>query len=221
MPLAEEPHPASIATSPAGPRVLVAYDSRYGSTAEVGNAIGATLAQRGARVEVRHVETIDGIAAYDRVIVGAAIRYERWMPGAADFVRKHRRELAATPVAMFFTCLALSQPDRARETVAGYERKIRSIAPEIVPISIKGFAGVLDYSRMTPMTRRFARLLLMLRGADAGDHRNWIEITAWAEGLDREAANLIETVSAVELDHPTEAGQYVTRQSEAFDDHGD
>lgn len=221
MPRDDAPDPAATPASSGGERVLVAFQSHYGSTAEIAHEIGATLAQRGAHVEVRHVETIDGIAAYDRVIVGAAIRYERWMPGAADFVRKHRRELAATPVAMFFTCLALSQPDRARETVAGYERKIRSIAPEIVPISIKGFAGVLDYSRMTPMTRRFARLLLMLRGADAGDHRNWTEITAWAEGLDRAAANLIETVSAVELDHPTEAGQYVTRQSEAFDDHGD
>lgn len=172
--------------SPGGERVLVAYQSQYGSTAEIANEVGATLANGGARVDVRHIDTIDSIADYQRVVVGGAIQYERWMSGAADFVRQHRAQLATTPVALFFTCLALSKPgDDARGTAAGYEQKIRSIAPEIEPVSVRGFAGVLDYSRMTPVTRIFARALLTLRGADPGDYRNWTEIKAWARGLDR------------------------------------
>ena len=31
--------------------------------------------------------------------------------------------------------------------------------------------------------RIFARILLTLRGADAGDHRNWVQIRTWAKTL--------------------------------------
>ncbi len=167
-----------------GPRVLVAYESQYGSTAEVANAIGRTLGGTGRHVDVRHVGDVDTVADYDLVVVGGAVQYDRWMPGAADFVRTHRRQLATTPVAFFFTCLALSRPrGRAIRSADQYEKKIRGIAPEVDPLSVGRFAGVLDYSRMTPVTRIFARILMVLRGADAGDHRNWSQIRTWAIDL--------------------------------------
>jgi len=167
-----------------GPRVLVTYESQYGSTAEVADMIGRTLGGIGRHVDVRHVDDVDTVAGYDLVVVGGAIQYDRWMPGAADFVRAHRRQLATTPVAFFFTCLAMSTPGTdATRSADQYEEKIRAIAPEIVPLDVGRFAGVLDYSRMTPVTRVFARVLMRLRGADAGDHRDWSQIRTWATGL--------------------------------------
>ena len=162
----------------------MAYESQYGSTAEVANAGGRTLGETGGHVDVRHVGDVDTVAGYDLVVVGGAIQYDTWMPGAADFVRAHRRQLASTPVAFFFTCLAMSKPGgSATRSADQYEQKIRAIAPEIDPLSVGRFAGVLDYSRMTPVTRIFARILLTLRGADAGDHRNWSQIRTWATDL--------------------------------------
>lgn len=167
-----------------GPRVLVAYESQYGSTAEVANVIGRTLGNAGRHVEVRHVDDVDSVAPYDLVIIGGAIQYDHWMPGASDFVRTHRRQLLATPVAFFFTCLALSEPgESATRSADGYEQKIRAIAPEIDPLGVGRFAGMLDDARMTPVTRIFARILLTLRGAGAGDHRDWSQIRTWANGL--------------------------------------
>ena len=167
-----------------GPRVLVAYESQYGSTAEVADTIGRTLGETGGHVDVRHVNDVDTVADYDLVIVGGAIQYDNWMPGAADFVRAHRRQLATIPVAFFFACLALSKPvESATRSADKYEQKIRAIAPEIDPLSVGRFAGVLDYSRMTPVTRIFARILMTVRGADAGDHRNWSQIRTWATDL--------------------------------------
>lgn len=167
-----------------GPRVLVAYESQYGSTAEVADVIGRTLGATGRHVDVRHVGDVDTVDGYDLVVVGGAIQYDTWMPGAADFVRVHRPQLATTPVAFFFTCLAMSKPGAgAIRSADQYEEKIRSIAPEIDPLGVGRFAGVLDYSRMSPVTRIFARVLMALRGADAGDHRDWSQIRTWATGL--------------------------------------
>jgi menaquinone-dependent protoporphyrinogen oxidase len=180
--------PTSIITdehgTTGGLRALVTYESQFGSTAEVADAIGRALGGSGRQVEVRHVGAVDTIAEYDLVIVGGAIQYDLWMPGAADFVRAHRRQLATTPSAFVFTCLALSKPgESATRSAEQYEQKIRAIAPEIDPLGVGRLAGVLDYSRMTPVTRILARILMTLRGADAGDHRNWSQIRTWATGL--------------------------------------
>lgn len=167
-----------------GPRVLVAYETRYGSTAEVADGIGQTLRELGRHVDVRHVGDVVRIDGYDLVVIGGAIRYDNWLPGAADFVRTHRRQLTVTPAAFFFTCLALSKPgESATRSADAYERKIRAIAPEIDPLGVGRFAGVLDDSRMTPVMRICARILLTLRGADAGDHRDWSQIRTWAKTL--------------------------------------
>ncbi len=166
------------------PRVLVAYESRYGSTAEVADRIGRTLGEAGNPVDVRHVGDIDTVDGYDLVVVGGPIQYDKWMPGAANFVRTHRRQLTVTPVAFFFTCLALSKPgDSATRSADSYERKIRTIAPEIDPLGVGRFAGTLDYSPMNPLTRIFARTVLTLRGAHAGDHRHWGDIATWTKTL--------------------------------------
>ncbi len=186
--VSDSPRPTSMITdehgTTGGPRVLVTYESQYGSTAEVAAVIGRTLGEVGRRVDVRHVGDVDTVVGYDLVVVGGAIQYDNWMPGAADFVRAHRRELATTPVAFFFTCLALSKPGgSATRSADQYEKKVRAIAPELDPLGVGRFAGVLDYSRMTPVTRIFARILMALRGADAGDHRNWSQIRTWATDL--------------------------------------
>lgn len=73
--------------------------------------------------------------------------------------------------------------ESAARSAEQYEQKIRVIAPELDPISGGRFAGVLDYSRMTPVTRILARILMTLQRAEAGDHRNWSQIRAWATDL--------------------------------------
>lgn len=91
-------------------RVLVVAASGHGTTAEVARHIGESIAAAGHAVDVRPVDDAVHIDGYDLVVVGGAIRYDRWLRGATTFVRDHRSELASTTVAFFFTCLALSKP---------------------------------------------------------------------------------------------------------------
>ena len=170
--------------TPGEAATLVAYASRYGSTAEVAAAIGRTLGEAGHQVEVRHVDEVDDVADYGLVVVGSPIRYDRWMPDAAEFVRRHRGQLATSPTAFFFTCLAASQPGAAAtQATDRYEQRIRAIAPEVEPRAVGRFAGALDYAQVPAVPRAVLRALLTLRGADAGDHRDWGRITSWASDL--------------------------------------
>lgn len=171
-------------TKRAHDRVLVAYDSRLGSTAEVASHIGDVLAEHGASVDVVPVDRADDVGRYDRVVVGSAIRYDRWLPDATAFVEENSETLARMPVAMFFTCLALADGSAKGERKAvDYAEQLRQLLPAARDVQVRGFAGVLDPSRGPWWTRVVLRVLSLVTGVAPGDHRDWDAVRAWSREL--------------------------------------
>lgn len=165
-------------------RVLVAYSSRLGSTAEVAQFIGATLAEDGATVDVKAIREVDDLRSYERVVIGSAIRYDRWLGDARRFVARHRAALAGMPVALFFTCLAMSDPTGAGAAKGEeYARKVGALVPGVEASSVGRFAGVLDASRAPLLTRLILRAIRAATGVEEGDHRDWEAIRAWSRAL--------------------------------------
>ena len=160
--------------------VLVAYDSKLGSTAEVAKFMGSVLSEQGASIEVKPLSEVDNLETYDSVIIGSAIRYDRWLPDATAFVRENKTTLCNVRVSFFFTCLTLAKPTPAAVLKAeGYADKLRSIAPDVKPTAVGGFAGVLQFAR-TPWPARLAlRILSITTGVKEGDYRDWKAIRSW------------------------------------------
>ena len=52
-------------------RMLIAYATNAGSTAEVAAAVGEELGKAGVQVEVRQIDETTPIEGYDAVVVGA------------------------------------------------------------------------------------------------------------------------------------------------------
>ena len=165
-------------------RVLLAYATGFGTTRDVAVAIGEVLGQAGASVEVKPIRDVADLENYDAVIIGSPIRYDNWMSEARRFVLAHQDRLGTLPVAFFFTCLTLSQPtEKARQHASTYTNKLSHLCSRVEPISIGGFAGVLDYSKMPPWLRLIARCAMAIFGAKEGDYRDWGLIRAWAEDV--------------------------------------
>jgi len=53
----------------------------------------------------------------------------------------------------------------------------------VKPVDIGLFAGVLDYSKLSFVVRMVMKSKMKKKGVPEGDHRNWDDIRAWAEGL--------------------------------------
>ena len=64
-------------------------------------------------------------------------------------------------------------------------------APEVRPVDMGLFAGVLDYSRLNMMYRLIIKSEMKKKGIPEGDFRNWDSIRTWAEGLE---TNLIQNI---------------------------
>ncbi|HEY1014726.1 MAG TPA: flavodoxin domain-containing protein [Herpetosiphonaceae bacterium] len=167
-------------------KILVAYASRGGSTAGVAAAIGQVLAARGLAVDVLPMAEVRDLAAYRAVVAGSAIRRERWLPEAMDFLRRHQADMTRKPFAAFLVCLALSARDperleRARRSAAAWLEPARSL---VRPLSEGLFAGELNVGAIPePGWRLLARLVAGLRILPEGDHRDWPAIRAWAADL--------------------------------------
>ena len=164
-----------------GQKILVTYESKFGSTAEVADAIGKELSLKGNIVDVKKIKNVSNLNTYDRIVIGSAIQYDKWMPEAIDFVKSNHKFLSQIPATFFLVCLVLSKKTKKAEKKAlGYAEKLYDLALDVQPTSVGRFAGVLDYSKMSFGGRSMAKILFAILGIKEGDYRDWDAIRSWA-----------------------------------------
>jgi menaquinone-dependent protoporphyrinogen IX oxidase len=188
-------------------RILVAYSSQAGSTAEVAEAVGKALRQNGTSVEVHPIRATGDVSVYDAVVVGGPM-IMGWHRDAVQFVAAHQRALSQKPVAYFLTALsltaapgdslygipiyqdpALAKPPKRPgklswkenySTISNYLSPALNKAPAVKPVSVGFFAGKLDLEKLDLFSRLFVQVII---GATPGDYRNFSGIQAWATHL--------------------------------------
>jgi menaquinone-dependent protoporphyrinogen oxidase len=164
-------------------KLLVTYATRTGFTAGVAQAIGKTLAEGGASVDILPVQEVQNPAPYHAVVVGSAIQGKRWLPEAMQFVQAHQAELSCKPFAAFLVCmtLAMSKGESYRPFVAEFLVPVRAL---VKPLGEGLFAGGLDIAKIPSFGDRLKFRLSVLFGVwSEGDHRDWDAIVAWAASL--------------------------------------
>ncbi|MDO9036157.1 MAG: flavodoxin domain-containing protein [Methanoregula sp.] len=158
-------------------RILLAYATRNGSTAEIAQVIGRELTNNGHAVDVTDIKMVSTLAGYSAIIIGGPL-YMGSVDGAVErFVGNNREQLLKLPVAAFVVGLAPKNPDPgAVEAAMAAMRK--SLGP-VTPVSSVLFAGKLDPSKVNFVMRKF----LEMAKIPAGDFRDWDAIAAWAQEL--------------------------------------
>jgi menaquinone-dependent protoporphyrinogen oxidase len=159
-------------------KILVAYASKCGSTGEVAQAIGQTLAKTGAAVDVKPIGKVNNLSDYQGVVVGSAIRAGRWLPEAVTFAKTNQPALSRMPTAYFTVCMSLYQDtEEKRRKADAYLDPVRQI---VKPIAAASFAGKMDYSKLALIDRL---IITQAIKTPEGDFRNWQAIQAWAQTL--------------------------------------
>ena len=185
-------------------KILVAYATNSGSTADAARAVGEELGKEGIPVEVRRVEEVTDVSPYSAVVVSAPM-IMGWHRAAIKFIQKHQRELSRVPVAYFFTARSLTRLDETnvegvpvsvdptlskppvdphrltfREnyaTVRNYLRPALRAAPSVKPVSAAFFCGVLSMAGLKWFQTLF--VLLVVQARPGGEH-NLAFIREWA-----------------------------------------
>ena len=164
-------------------KILVTYATCTGSTVGVAEAIGKTLADGGAQVDVLPMQKVTDLSPYRAVVAGSAIQGKQWLPEAMQFVRAHQAALIRKPFAAFLVCMTLAMPgaDKYRAHVATWLEPVRTL---VKPSSAGLFAGGLDIRKIPSFGDRLKfRLSVALGVWSEGDHRDWNAIRAWADSI--------------------------------------
>lgn len=154
------------------PNVLVAYDSKHGSTAQVAQTIADTLRGVGLDVHVEHVDHVHDLAAADGVVLGAPVYMGRWTKAARSLLSDHGSELAERPLAVFATGPLHDEPDEYAHARAAVEKALHRVEG-VEPCALAVFGGSLE-----PEDHRFP-----FNRMERADERDWDAIRSWAREL--------------------------------------
>ena len=105
-------------------KVLVAYATKYGSTGEIAEAVGATLKASGLAAEVLPAKAVSSLDGYDAVVLGSGLYIGGWHEDAVWFVRKFEPELKALPVWLFSSGPTGGSHDAEAQVVKAKESSI-------------------------------------------------------------------------------------------------
>lgn len=157
--------------------ILVAYATKYGTTKEVAETVGAVLTERGYSVDVRPAREVRDLSGYAAVVLGSALYFFMLHGDAKRFLARNRKALAQLPVAWFalgpFNNTEQELTD-ARKPVDKYLAQATWLKPKAVVI----FGG-----RHDPSLLRFPDNNPAMRSMPATDARDWDAIRTWAAKL--------------------------------------
>ena len=191
-------------------KILIAYATKCGSTAEVAEAVGEAMAGHGLDVHVRPAAQVDHIAEYNAVVVGCPILYASPHSDAVGLLHRIGRT-RQTPGGLLPDLPGVDQDYRGQPSRGAYRGGSRpggpaaesgklsywershlvsalvdqmlDAAPDVTPVSVGVFRGRMRYSDLNPADWLLMRAGRLLFSVPAGDFRNWPAIRSWAADL--------------------------------------
>jgi menaquinone-dependent protoporphyrinogen oxidase len=160
-------------------RVLVAYGTKYGATAEIAERIAQVLRQAGLQTDVLPADRVGDLTAYQAVVLGSGVYIGRWRKEAVKFL-KANEEVLAGQVVWLFSSGPTGEGDPVELTQGwSFPGALQPIADRIQPRDIAVFHGSLDANNLSFIEK----WLIKNVKAPLGDYRDWDAIAAWATAI--------------------------------------
>ena len=162
-------------------RILIVYSTTDGHTLRICERLRGLVEAQGHQVSLVPVaEAADAaLERYDKIVVGASIRYGKHRPAVVDFMNRNAALLNRKPSAFFSVNVVARKPEKNRPETNPYVRKLlRRMAWQ--PRAVAVFAGKIDYPRYDVLDRMVIRFIMLLTGGPT-DPRSVVEFTDWRQ----------------------------------------
>ncbi|MFM8443651.1 MAG: menaquinone-dependent protoporphyrinogen IX dehydrogenase [Methylococcus sp.] len=162
-------------------RILLIYSTTDGQTLKISERIKSVLETDGHDVVLTSIQAAADIhpGAFDRIMMGASIRYGFHGKPVTAFIKRHAAVLGRLPSAFFSVNLVARKPEKRQATTNPYVKRFLRRIPW-KPGAVAVFPGRLDYPRYTPIDRWVIRLIMTLTGGPT-DPGAVVEFTDWNE----------------------------------------
>lgn len=162
-------------------KILILFSSTDGHTIKICERLKQLVEQNAHQVTVIPVtdsRQVD-LRAFDKIIVGASIRYGHHHKNVFEFVKGNRELLDSKANAFFSVNIVARKPEKNRPATNPYLRKfLKKIAWQ--PKQLEVFAGKLDYPRYGAFDRFMIRFIMLITKGPT-DPTTVVEFTDWKQ----------------------------------------
>ena len=162
-------------------KILLIYSSTDGHTKKISLNLKKVIEQHRHQVQILPIEevaTID-ISDFDKVVIGASVRYGKHNSLIVDFIESNRESLEARPNAFFSVNVVARKPEKKDPESNPYLQKfLKRLSWE--PKHLEVIAGKIDYPSYRFIDRIMIQMIMwMTKGPTEANAV--IEYTDWAQ----------------------------------------
>ena len=160
-------------------KVLILYSTTDGHTVEICRRLVSVIEAAGDSAELANLADGPNLSdfRFDKVVIGASIRYGKHQKTVYEFIRQNRATLEAHPNALFSVNVVARKPEKNTPQTNPYLQKfLRQIDWE--PQNLGVFAGRIDYPALGPFDRTMIRFILWMTKGPT-DPTGTYEFTDW------------------------------------------
>lgn len=157
-------------------KVLILYSGQNGQTRSIASYIANTISTGADVHNLLLADQVD-LTQYQKVLIGASVRYGRFHSALYHFVARHADQLNQMPSALFTVNLTARKPEKCSPQTNPYTRKFLLKSPW-QPKTCAVFAGALRYPHYRWYDRMMIQLIMRMTGGET-DTRKEVEYTNW------------------------------------------
>jgi menaquinone-dependent protoporphyrinogen oxidase len=161
------------------PKILIVYSTTDGQTRKICERLQQVIEQQAHEVTIVPIqdESHIDVAAFDKIVIGASIRYGKHSPQIVRFIEKNRLLLESKPNAFFSVNVVARKPEKSKPEHNPYLQKfLKRISWK--PGELAVFAGKIDYPSYRFFDRLMIRLIMWMTKGPT-DPKAVVEFTNW------------------------------------------
>lgn len=161
--------------------ILIVYSSTDGHTLKICQTLQQYIQAAGQQVSLIPIENAAQVEPeqFDKIIIGASIRYGKHSPDIVAFIRNNQAILDSKPNAFFSVNVVARKPEKNRPETNPYLQKfLKRIVWK--PKHLAVFAGKIDYPSYGFFDRFMIRLIMWITHGPT-DPNAVIEFTDWKQ----------------------------------------
>jgi len=161
--------------------IIIIYSTTDGHTRDICARLAEVVEELGSRVTLVNIDDVNtaNLSSFDKVVVGASIRYGKHNIKVYEFIEKNLQLLDSKPNAFFSVNVVARKPEKNQPDTNPYFKKFLK---EIIwkPKKLAVFAGKIDYPKYNFWDRNMIRMIMWMTKGPT-DPALTIEFTDWKQ----------------------------------------
>jgi menaquinone-dependent protoporphyrinogen oxidase len=162
-------------------KILIIFSTTDGHTRKICLRLKQVIEEQAHQVTLQSIddESSFDLSAFDKIVLGASIRYGKHSKQIYDFVKRNNKTLVNKPNAFFSVSLVARKLDKNKPETNPYLRKFLTQIPWH-PKNLAVFAGKIDYQKYRFWDRKIIQFIMWLTKGPT-DSKIDVEYTNWKQ----------------------------------------